>query len=280
MLNRVFIKDRAKSMFTAHYWPCVGIFLLLTLLGSGVAGFSGRFSSTDANDYYSRLPDSVKVVISSVAVILGIIAFMYVIFVMLPSRVSGAKTGMNIYDGEEPKVSDVFWAFRDGRYWKSLGTMLLRSLVGLAPIIVIWILAFAVIIIAAVGGLTYSEFSEEITPVYLAIGVLALIMFLLAIPAAVFSIVLSCGFSQTEYVAADMGIWGKDALKKSWQLMRGRKWEYFVFGLSFFGWTILTALTIGILGVFYTGPYMGISYAGFYRELGCRKDPEEIKEVL
>ena len=37
--------------------------------------------------------------------------------------------------------------------------------------------------------------------------------------------------------------------------------------LSFIGWGILTALTGGILGIFYTGPYMSTSLAGLYVEI-------------
>ena len=37
--------------------------------------------------------------------------------------------------------------------------------------------------------------------------------------------------------------------------------------LSFIGWGILTALTVGILGIFYTGPYMQSTFAGYYLEV-------------
>ena len=45
---------------------------------------------------------------------------------------------------------------------------------------------------------------------------------------------------------------------------KGNKWGMFVLDLSFIGWIILTALTFGILGIFYVCPYMELSQAGVY----------------
>ena len=58
-----------------------------------------------------------------------------------------------------------------------------------------------------------------------------------------------------------------DALKLSMRMMNGHKWEYFVMGLSFLGWILLSALTLGILSVFYVDPYMRSSFAEYYLEL-------------
>jgi len=55
-----------------------------------------------------------------------------------------------------------------------------------------------------------------------------------------------------------------EALEKSKQMTYGHKWEIFVMQLSFIGWGILSSLTFGILGIFFTGPYMMITMAGYY----------------
>lgn len=47
-----------------------------------------------------------------------------------------------------------------------------------------------------------------------------------------------------------------EALAKSKQLMYGHRFDTFVLNLSFLGWAILSALTMGILNIFYLTPYM------------------------
>ncbi|MCR5654571.1 MAG: DUF975 family protein [Lachnospiraceae bacterium] len=55
-----------------------------------------------------------------------------------------------------------------------------------------------------------------------------------------------------------------EVITASRQLMDGHKWELFVLDLSFLGWAILSALTLGILGVFYVNPYVFSTRAAFY----------------
>ena len=53
------------------------------------------------------------------------------------------------------------------------------------------------------------------------------------------------------------------AIKKSKEIMKGRKWEFFVFELSFFGWYLLGMITLGFAYI-YIGPYMEAAAAKFY----------------
>lgn len=50
-------------------------------------------------------------------------------------------------------------------------------------------------------------------------------------------------------IADDSTIDSKEALKLSEEMMKGHKWELFVFGLSFFGWHLLAIFTLGILEI-------------------------------
>ena len=56
----------------------------------------------------------------------------------------------------------------------------------------------------------------------------------------------------------------KDAFEMSKKMMMGNKWDAFVLDLSFIGWFILTAITCGILGVFYVNPYKYMTDAELY----------------
>ena len=48
------------------------------------------------------------------------------------------------------------------------------------------------------------------------------------------------------------------------EMMRGHKWEAFKLEFSFFGWMFLSAVTSGIVGIFYVNPYWSATFAEFY----------------
>lgn len=79
-------------------------------------------------------------------------------------------------------------------------------------------------------------------------------------------IIIALGLSMSTYLAVDTDLGPVDALKKSWEMMKGHKWEYFVFGLSFLGWILLTPFTLFIL-LIWLGPYMTVSRALYYTKL-------------
>ena len=64
----------------------------------------------------------------------------------------------------------------------------------------------------------------------------------------------------------------KEALDTSRMMRDGEKMNAFVLDLSFLGWMLLTALTCGILGVFYTVPYMSQTNAELYVTLKAKLD--------
>ena len=68
-----------------------------------------------------------------------------------------------------------------------------------------------------------------------------------------------------------------DAITLSRRMMKGYKWRAFLYGLSFMGWRVLDAVTLGITGAFYSNPYMASFYAEFYvrvREAYLEINPE------
>ena len=89
-------------------------------------------------------------------------------------------------------------------------------------------------------------------------------MLLLIIP----GIIKSYEYRMIPYLVADNPemTW-KEAFAESKRLMRGNKWKAFVLDLSFIGWWILSALTLGLLAVFYVGPYYSATSAALYEEL-------------
>lgn len=82
-----------------------------------------------------------------------------------------------------------------------------------------------------------------------------------------------------------------DCIRESKRLMKGHKWELFVFDLSFIGWALLIffvdgfgsglGLTLfGVVGLGYIGhvfflPYTQLSYSIYYRQLSAVPNAEE-----
>jgi uncharacterized membrane protein len=101
--------------------------------------------------------------------------------------------------------------------------------------------------------------SPEINWFFLILGAIPFIL----IPV----IYVSLSISQTWFIIAnDENISGYDALKESWNLMRGKRLKLFLLELSFIGWAILSILTL-FIGFIFLAPYMQTSYAKFYDNL-------------
>ena len=79
-------------------------------------------------------------------------------------------------------------------------------------------------------------------------------------------IIMGLAYSFVTYLIVDSNISGKDALTKSREMMKGYKWNYFVFSLSFLGWIILGIFTLGILYIWLV-PYITIANTIYYEKL-------------
>lgn len=73
-------------------------------------------------------------------------------------------------------------------------------------------------------------------------------------------------------IAENPGISAKEALERSKELMWHNKWRYFCLSLSFIGWHLLSALTLGVASIWVV-PYCQAAYATFYREI--QREQEE-----
>ena len=80
-------------------------------------------------------------------------------------------------------------------------------------------------------------------------------------------IIAALGLSMTFFIMVDNpNISGVDALRKSWQMMKGNKSDYFLFCCRFIGWALLSILTFG-LGTFVLTPYFNRAKWHYYRAL-------------
>ena len=80
-------------------------------------------------------------------------------------------------------------------------------------------------------------------------------------------IILALGFSQAILVVLDNPeISAIDALKVSYDMMKGHKMDYFILQLSFLGWAFLMIFTLGI-GYLWLIPYMTVTECIFYNKI-------------
>lgn len=60
-------------------------------------------------------------------------------------------------------------------------------------------------------------------------------------------------------------------IRLSWEMMRGHKFDLFIFELSFFWWYLGIVITGGLLGLYFY-PYHNLAFAGFYDNLYRHSD--------
>lgn len=115
--------------------------------------------------------------------------------------------------------------------------------------------------VSVIGYPFKNNYTKNVLTMFLQSVFLAIGLILLIVP----GLILSFGFAAVPYLLVQKPeLSAMDTLKLSWEVMKGHKWEYCVLLLSFIGWFILDALTLGILGVFYVHPYMMQTEARYF----------------
>ena len=79
--------------------------------------------------------------------------------------------------------------------------------------------------------------------------------------------ILFLGLNMVPYLLAnhqEMKIF--EAMKTSWQMMKGHKLEILIMFLSFYGWMVLSVLTLGLLYIWLL-PYMNLTFIKYFREI-------------
>ena len=95
----------------------------------------------------------------------------------------------------------------------------------------------------------------------------ALYCFLWSLLFIIPGIIASYSYAMTGYILADHPeLTASEAIERSKEMMSGNRFRLFCLHLSFIGWAILCAFTIGI-GNLWLNPYRQASVAAFYREV-------------
>ena len=134
--------------------------------------------------------------------------------------------------------------------------------------IVTMIFSIPILLVLSITSLHSAMLTGQISmnPMIGVWGVVFLIVILVLILAAIVGILL---FPLPYLMAEDTcGIW--EAVKRSFKIMNGHKWELFIMGLSFLGWLILSVLTLGI-GLLWLLPYIQVTLRIYYLSITGRE---------
>ena len=268
MWTRAELKSKAKFSFKRNYWKSVLISLILALLvGGGSSGSSissavsnnliGSIDSSVTDDYFND--DS--------------------------SLYDGNDFYDDTYDGNvEDDIDDLNSMADNTAGMMAIGIFLMvfimMFVVLMAVVILLDVFIFNPLEVgckkyylrnlnepAQVGNIGYAFDNnyKNITKTMFFRDLFTVLWTLLFI---IPGIVKSYEYQMIPYLLADNPQMTKEqAFEESKRMMQGQKWKAFVLDLSFIGWNILSALTLGILGIFYVQPYMDATHAALYEAL-------------
>lgn len=252
MWNRAELKARGKAAFQANYWRCVLVALILVaLIGGGSASGRSSGNSGDTDDVNISADGTIQ---------FGDTTLHY----NTPEQFEeAAREIVKEFRPTLPVFSAVAGIF--GLFALLLKIFLINPLeVGCSqfflrnserP--------------AELGELWRSfrpEWMNNVVSLLLRDIFVALWSLLFIIP----GIIKVYSYRMTPYIQAEHPeMSGTEAITLSKQMMNGHKWDAFVFDLSFIGWFLLTAITVGLVGVFYVHPYKAASDAELYRAISA-----------
>ena len=113
-------------------------------------------------------------------------------------------------------------------------------------------------------GYTKNYFVRTMLTILLQSIIVCIGIILLIVP----GFIAFCMFSQVQFIMKDdesIGYW--KALRKSMDMMKGHKMQYFLLYLSFIGWVLLAILTTLGIGLLWLIPYMYTTFAHYYEDV-------------
>lgn len=282
MWTRAQLKERAKAAFHRNYWKVVLVALIVGFLGAG--GFSaGRSIGSSASD--GIVSDRVDQVMDQ--------AFGWDTDDDWDDDSDDWDDDSDDWDDDDTDSSTIsdFWSgFADG-FGVGFASVLVILLTVFIVMAVAIVIAFAVnaflINPLDVGGKRFffynlnapaeiKELAFGFDHAYMNIVKTMffrdLYTFLWSLLFIIPGIVKAYEYRMIPYLLAEYPDMPREqAFEASRRMMNGQKWKSFVLDLSFIGWNILSAITLGIVGVFYVDPYKNMTDAALYEALKYRQ---------
>lgn len=259
MWDRKELKARGKAAFRANYWLAVLMAVILSIASGGMvgsmagSGFNTRFDITD-NDFenidtahigeaFSNIVEEPSTAFQSIGEVFkelansGALAAIAVILIGTVAVVGTFSLLLSILLMNPIQVGCQHFFIRNSTGHGTMGNL---------------------------GRAFKPNWRGNVKTMFLRDLFLFLWSLLFFIPA----IIKAYSYRMVPYILADHPeMSGTEVITLSRQMMNGSKWRAFVLDLSFIGWHILSALTMGILGIFYVTPYKCSTDAELYQAL-------------
>ena len=243
MWNRKAIKQAAKKRMSANYWKMVLVGLILAVLTGGASfNFSfnqDEFSKIFQNGFEQGFGNGFE---------------------------QGFEAGMrDLFPGQ----LDPFFGRGDGlAFGVIMGAVALSVAIALVIAIPLAIFVMNPLVLGAksffyvnirkeadlkeLGTGFDKSYLNKVKNLFLVDLFVALWSLLLVIP----GIIKAYEYRMIPYLLAENPDMSREEVfATSKKMMTGNKWNAFVFDLSYIGWFLLSAITCGIVGIFYTNPY-------------------------
>lgn len=246
------IRKEARESLTGKWGKAVRI-ILAYLLISFVIGFIEGLAEEG----------------STLALLLGLASFIISVPMTFGLIISFIKLK------REEEVS-AFGFLKDGfsRFGKSWGIWVHTLLKLLLPIACLFFIIILMLGLTIFTGLSNAESIS--TPGTAAISLLAIVLYIVGL---CYIVSRSFLYVLAYYIGYDEpNLSSKECVKKSEELMKGNRGNYFLLQLSFIGWAILAVLTLGI-GMLWLMPYISVAEVCFYERIvnsGARKVDGEV----
>ena len=236
-----------------------------------------------SEDWGIAIGATVVIIIINIAVglIPSIIGEILTILIAGPIAFGTALFFLKISKGEKGEIEDLFQAFKSKEaLFSSISAYLLTLLIFIPTVLicgVFWVALFLGDIenlSSILGGANFEDspyalnpniLNEYSSPIFDS-GIVTIVLsaiIIIFLPIVILSLILSQVFFLLADQKANKGF---EAIKMSWNLMKGNKKKLFLLQLSFIGWVILSVFTL-FIGFLFLYPYMMTSFSKFYQNL-------------
>lgn len=302
MFDRVRIKELAKNALRRRYWVVVLVCILVGLLGGNLAGGLTAGGQVDLSTNWMNTADvdmDADVDIPNAGI--WDAATPDNPWVDGGNQQQGGTVWDNPTEHNYGSWSDMWNAFTTewnqmmeeigrelgihGHMWK---TIVGGVLIAVISIVTVCATLFAIFVcnVMTVGGhgwMLRHWRGEDVTvgetfaafriykPSVVTMLVRGIYIWLWSLLFVIPGIVKTYAYSMVPYIIYENpNLTANQAIKMSNKMTKGYKFDLFVLGLSFIGWQFLSAITGGLVGLFWANPYMGLTHAGVYEDLKWR----------
>ena len=291
MWDRNELKARGKAAFKANYWKCVLVALLLVVLVSGSAFSTSRTTTNQIEDASTptQAPASVDTDTVDVQFENGIFTVNGQTYDNVQDAITAIGEASNAKPEDIEKAKELVNAIQENPDGAKAALAVLGAAMAGVVLVVLLIGSLFRIFVTnpiEVGCQNFfvrnseapaelGEIKRGFHPYWRNVGAMllrGLFLFLWSLLCIIPGIIKSYSYRMVPYILADdPTIGGRDAITLSRKMMDGQKWNAFLLDLSFIGWLLLSAVTLGIAGVFYTNPYMYATHAELYQTLKAQQ---------